>query len=404
MTPYTVRVDHLDIGADSPARVMGVINLSSESFYPDSVMISNEQIHETVKQMQKEGVDLIDVGGASTAPENIYGSQKVSEKEELRRLKEGLEAIIESANVPISIDTTSSRVAEFALDSGAVLVNDVSGLRTDPEMATIVAERDIPVVLMSLCRQPCDSIQKSLEALSESLRVAHSAGIANEQIIVDPGIGFGKPPEVDFDLIRYLRRFTMWGHPVLVGLSRKAFIGNLLNQPDPRDRLTGTIGATSVAVARGASVIRTHDVIEARHAAAMGEKLRNWARETENEIESLGIIDERTAEVVIEYIGVGVDIRRGLSRKAVTLSFLLRNIKTPAALIIKQEMLTLGGDAAYHTDVIDAGVEKTDVLVMGTPLQLERFIDKLLRMDYFGLPKIGSTMRNLMDKREKLLG
>nr|KXH71927.1 MAG: hypothetical protein AM324_16575 [Candidatus Thorarchaeota archaeon SMTZ1-83] len=136
----------------------------------------------------------------------------------------------------------------------------------------------------------------------------------------------------------------------------------------------------------------------------MGEKLRNWARETENEIESLGIIDERTAEVVIEYIGVGVDIRRGLSRKAVTLSFLLRNIKTPAALIIKQEMLTLGGDAAYHTDVIDAGVEKTDVLVMGTPLQLERFIDKLLRMDYFGLPKIGSTMRNLMDKRERLLG
>ncbi|MFW9966964.1 MAG: dihydropteroate synthase [Candidatus Thorarchaeota archaeon] len=404
MTPYTVRVDHLDIGADSPARVMGVINLSSESFYTDSVMISKEQIYETVKQMQKEGVDLIDVGGASTAPENVYGTQKVSDKEELRRLKEGLEDIIETANVPVSIDTTSSKVAKFALDSGAVLVNDVSGLRTDPEMATMVAERDVPVVLMSLCRQPCDSIQKSLKALGESLRVAHSAGITNERIIVDPGIGFGKPPEVDFDLIRYLRRFTMWGHPVLVGLSRKAFIGDLLKQPDPSDRLTGTIGATSVAVARGASVIRTHDVIEAKHAAVMGEKLRNWARETENEIESLGIIDERTAEIVIEYIGTGADIRRGLSRKAVTLSFLLRNIKTPAALIIKQEMLALGGDAAYHTDVIDSGVEKTDVLVMGTPIQLERFIDKLMRMDYFGLPKIGRTMRNLMDKREKLLG
>ncbi|MFW9802907.1 MAG: dihydropteroate synthase, partial [Candidatus Thorarchaeota archaeon] len=294
--------------------------------------------------------------------------------------------------------------AEFALDSGAALVNDISGLRADSKMAKVVAERDIPVVLMSLCEKPCAIIQQSLNALSESLELAHAAGIANERIIVDPGIGFGKPREADFELIRHLKRFTMWGHPVLVGVSRKAFIGDLLAQTNPNDRLTGTIGVTSIVVARGASIIRTHDIMEARQAASVGEKLRNWTRETEHDIDLLGIIDERTAEIVIEQIGTGADIRRALSRKAVTLSLLLQNIKTPAALIIKQEILALGGDAAYHRDVIDSGVERTDVLVMATPLQLERLTGKLLRMDYFGLRKVGRAIRSLIEKREKKLG
>jgi dihydropteroate synthase len=383
---------------------MGVINLSSESFYSGSVVTSKEQGHKTVKQMEKDGVDIIDVGGASTAPESVYDTQKVSDKEELQRVKEGLEGILDSANVPVSIDTTSSKVAEFALDSGAVLVNDVSGLQADPKMAAVVADREVPVVLMSLCKKPCNTIQQSLNALNESLKVAHAAGIANEQIIIDPGIGFGKPPEVDFALIRYLNRFTMWGHPVLVGVSRKAFIGDLLEQSDPGDRLTGTIGATSIAVARGASVIRAHDVMEAKQAASVGEKLRNWTRESENDIDLLGIIDERAAQIIIERIGTGADIRHALSRKAATLSLLLKNVRTPAALIIKQEMLALGGDAAYHTDVIDSKVERTDLLVMGTPLQLERLTGKLLRMDYFRLQKMGKAIRNLIDKRERQLG
>ena len=404
MTPYIVKIDRLEVGVNSTARVMGVMNLSSESFYSDSIVTSKEEILKAIKRMEKDGVDIIDVGGASTAPESVYGTQRVSAKEELARVKESLEEILDCASVPVSIDTTSSKVAEFALDSGVSLVNDISGLRADPKMATLVAKRDIPVVLMSLCEKPCNTIQQSLCALSESLKLAHAAGIADERIIVDPGIGFGKPPETDFELIRHLKRFTMWGYPVLVGVSRKAFIGDLLGQTDPNDRLTGTIGATSIAVARGASIIRAHDVIEARQAASVGEKLRIWTRETENDIDLLGTIDERAAEIVIERIGTGADIRRSLSRKAVTLSLLLKNIKTPAALIIKQEILALGGDAAYHTDVIDSGVERTGVLVMGTPLQLERLTGKLLRMDYFGLSRVGMAIRNLVEKREKKLG
>jgi dihydropteroate synthase len=383
---------------------MGVINLSLESFYSASVVTSKEQVHKTVKQMEMDGADIIDVGGASTAPESVYGTQKVSEKEELDRVKDGLEGILDSASVPVSIDTTSSKVAEFALNSGAALVNDISGLRADSKMATVIAERGVPVVLMALCERPCNTIQQSLRALSESMKLAHTAGITDEQIIVDPGVGFGKPPETDFELIRHLKRFTMWGYPVLVGVSRKVFIGELLGQTDPDDRLAGTIGVTSIAVARGASIIRAHDIMEARQAASVGEKLRNWTRESERNIDLLGIIDERAAEIVIEQIGTGADIRRALSRKAVTLSLLLQNIKTPAALIIKQEMLALGGDAAYHTDVIDSRVERTSVLVMGTPFQLERLTDKLLRMNYFGLPKIGKAIRYLIEKREKRLG
>ncbi|MFW9886555.1 MAG: dihydropteroate synthase [Candidatus Thorarchaeota archaeon] len=404
MTPYIVKIDRLEVGINSAARVMGVINLSSESFYSSSVVTSKEEIPKTVKRMENDGADMIDVGGASTAPESVYGTQKVSVKEELERVKDGLEEVLDSASVPVSIDTTSSKVAEFALDSGASLVNDISGFQADSKMATLVAKRDIPVVLMSLCETPCNTIQQSLRALSKSLKLAHGAGIANERIIVDPGIGFGKPPETDFELIRHLKRFTMWGYPVLVGISRKAFIGDLLGQTDPKDRLTGTIGTTSVAVVRGASIIRAHDVMEAKQAASVGEKLRNWTRETERDIDLLGIIDERAAEIVIEQIGTGADIRRALSRKAVTLSLLLKNIKTPAALIIKQEILALGGDAAYHADVIDSGVDRTGILVMGTPPQLERLIGKLLRMDYFGLPRVGRAIRNLMEKREKKLG
>jgi dihydropteroate synthase len=404
MTPYTVKAGNIEIGADFPTRVMGVVNLSSESFYSESVVVDEERVSEKIQQMEKDGVDIIDVGAASTAPEGIYNTQQVSVEKELQRVKAGLEIIMQTASVPISIDTTSSIVAEFALDLGAALVNDISGLQYDSEMAELVSNRDVPVVLMSLCRKPCKSIQQSIGALAKSLNIAHTAGIAKDRIIVDPGIGFGKPPEIDFTLIRHLQRFTMWGHPVLVGVSRKAFIGDLLDQPNPSDRLTGTIAATSVVVARGASIIRAHDVIEAREAASIGDRLGNWRRKTEQDVDLLSIIDERAAEIIIEKIGTGADIKRALSRKAVTLNFLLRNIETPAALIIKQEMLALGGDAAYHTDAIDSKVKKTDVLVMGTPLQLERFIDKLLRMDYFGLPKVAGAMRNLMDKRKKRLG
>ncbi|MHA1925325.1 MAG: dihydropteroate synthase [Candidatus Thorarchaeota archaeon] len=404
MTPYKVRVDNLEIGTDTPARIMGVINLSPESFYPESVVTRKEDVQKIVMQMEKDGADLIDIGGSSSAPKTVYGTSDVKVEVELERVKEGLAAVMGVTNVPVSIDTTSSIVAEAALALGASVINDISGLRGDSKMAELVADSKVPIVLMASCSKPCAGVQQSVDALRESLSIAEKAGIDREQIILDPGVGFGKPAEADYALLKSLRRFTMWGHPVMVGISRKAFIGELLGLADPKERLIGTVAATALAVSRGAKIVRAHDIVEAKLAARMGEELSISVEEREQKVSLYGLMDEKEAEIVIEQIGTGGEIVTALSRKAVNLSFLLRNIKTPAALIIKQEMLALGGDAAYHTDVIDSEIDETDVLVMGTPFQLERFIDKLLKMDYFGLPIVAGVMRNLMNKRMKGLG
>lgn len=403
MTPYTVRIGDIEIGDETPVRIMGVINLSSESFYSGSIATSGEDLQEIVRQMEKDGADIIDVGGASSAPKSIYRTSDVSVEEELQRVREGMNAIMDVARVPVSIDTTSSVVAEAALDLGAGFVNDISGLRKDPKMVGLVASRDVPIVLMALCREPCSEISESVTAVRQSLEIAEDAGISRDRIIVDPGIGFGKPAEVDYAILRNLRRFTMWGHPVLVGVSRKAFIGELLEQADPQDRLIGSVATTSLAVSRGAKIIRSHDVTEARMAATVGEALGDFNQRGLYGGDLFGALNEKEAEIVIENIGTGADIRRALARKAVTLSLLLKSVKTPTALILKQELLALGGDVAYHTDVIDSKIDKTDVLVMGTPLQLQKLSGKILRMDYFGLPRIGEMIQELLENRENRL-
>jgi dihydropteroate synthase len=167
---------------------------------------------------------------------------------ELERVTSNLEYIVRNTKVPVSIDTVHSEVAEAAIDIGVSLVNDVSGLTRDKGMAKLVADRGVPIVLMADCGGSCQTLKASVRSVERSLKTALSVGIPQERIIIDPGIGFGKPSEVDLEIIRELDRFCSLGHPVLVGLSRKAFIGNLLNQPDPSMRLTGTIAATSIAV------------------------------------------------------------------------------------------------------------------------------------------------------------
>jgi dihydropteroate synthase len=269
-----VDVGGILVGPDKPVRVMGVINLSPESFYKGSVVDSIDMFQVMVENTSKAGAEIIDIGGSSTAPKNIYSTSDISVEEETKRVTYALDSTKDSALPPLSIDTTSSKVAEVALDRGVSMVNDVSGLHADPEMASLVAERGIPIVLMANCGTPCESIQKSLNSLEDSLAIAKKAGIKSEKIILDPGIGFGKPPEVDVAILQELTRFMKLDHPLLVGVSRKAFIGHILNQPNPDDRLIGSIVATAVAVMNGASVIRTHDVREAKMAIRMGEALR----------------------------------------------------------------------------------------------------------------------------------
>jgi len=266
-----VDVDGLCIGEKYPVRLMGILNLSPESFY--KVTITNEQaaIQEFVRKMENDGVDIIDIGAASTAPKTVYGTSKISEEKELNRLTSVLGDITDATNLPLSIDTVSSRVAEVAIDMGVVLVNDISGLQNDAKMADLVHSRDVPVVLMANCGTPCSSIQSALNSLKESYAIATKAGIEHDKILLDPGIGFGKPANVDFEILGNLQQFAQFNQPLVVGVSRKAFIGELLNQEDPAERLGGSLAATAIAVYNGANVIRTHDVKETKMTVQIAE-------------------------------------------------------------------------------------------------------------------------------------
>ncbi len=273
MRKNSITIKGVGLGGSNPVRIMGVINLSPESFYKGSVPAEDNLVDYTRKLLQTEP-DIIDIGGASTAPKEIYGTSSVAIEKELSRVKIALGAIIDIVDKPISIDTTSSKVAEIALDMGVDIINDVSGLQVDEKMATLAADRNVPLIIMSKCTNPCDSVESSLNALRRSIKLSEEAGIANERIILDPGIGFGKPPEVDFAILRELKQFKLLGRPLLVGVSRKSFIGFCLDEANPNNRLSGTIATTSIAVANGANIIRAHDIEEARIAARIGEAVR----------------------------------------------------------------------------------------------------------------------------------
>lgn len=269
-----VNVAGLPIGERYPVRIMGVINVSPESFYKGSVSVGVKDIQQAISRFVQDGADIIDIGGVSTAPKKYNNTSEVPVEEELIRITDAIDVISSMTNIPLSIDTVSSVVAREALDRGVAIVNDTSGFQADSEMAEIVCEKNVPVILMANCEQPCNSVRASLESIQKSLKIASKAGIGTEKILIDPGIGFGKPPKVDFALLRNLNAFTSLGRPVLVGVSRKAFIGSLLSQPEPSNRLMGSIAATSIAVYNGASIIRTHDVRETRSAIQVGEAIR----------------------------------------------------------------------------------------------------------------------------------
>jgi len=278
------------------------------------------------------------------------------------------------------------------------MINDVSGMQADKNMAHLVSEHSVPIVLMANCQNPCMSLDQSLSALKTSLRIAEKSKIDRNMIIIDPGIGFGKPTDVDLSFIRNLGAFRHLGFPLLVGVSRKAFIGDLLKLPNPNDRLVGSIAASAIAAAYGADIIRTHDVKETVSSSKIGGKLQRREYIEDEGIYLLEIRNEREGEIILEEIGVREEIRPTLARKSFTLGILLKDMKIPSALIIKQEMLALGGDAAYHHDTIDFGVKSTDILIMGTKLQLNRLVRRLKTMDYFGLDRIGNAIQNLLRK------
>jgi dihydropteroate synthase len=247
--------------------VMGILNCTPDSFFPTSRATTVKDALKTAHEMIEAGVDIIDVGGESTRP----GSDPVPLEEEIRRVIPVIQALRAESDVIISVDTRVAGVAERSLDAGADIVNDISGLRHNPELARLVARRGVPVVLMHMRGTPKtmqkgpfygNTISEILRELRPSIAAALAAGIPPELIIVDPGIGFGKRMQDNLLIIKELGSLKSLHFPILVGLSRKGFIGEILDRPVEK-RLIGTVTANTLAVLNGADIIRVHDVADA---------------------------------------------------------------------------------------------------------------------------------------------
>ena len=253
---------------------MGVLNVTPDSFSDGGQFIAPEQALAQARRMIAEGADIIDIGGESTRP---YGAQPVTAEEERKRLQPILADVV-ALGVPVSIDSMKSSVVAWALDTGAVIANDVWGLQRDPDMAEQVANRAAPVIVMHN-RDSADAgldIMKDIaEFFERSLEIAAKAGIATGNIVLDPGIGFGKTQEQSIMVLARLQEFKTFNLPILVGASRKRFIDTIVPSP-PQERLGGSIAAHLIAAPGGAQIIRTHDVAETaqalRVAAAIEDK------------------------------------------------------------------------------------------------------------------------------------
>jgi len=260
------------ISLDEP-RVMGVINVSPESFYKGSVRSDERALEETAVRMVEDGASFIDIGAKSTAP---YLETQIPLEEEIRRAVWAVRVVKDAVDVPVSIDTTSAKVAEEALKAGADVINDVTGFKGDPEMAKVASEYGAPAVLCAHgeVRDFSDPVRTVVEFLEESLAIAREHGV--EDVAVDPAIGFlrpGWPPWYEWDskVIANLNLLRLLGKPILVGVSRKSFIGAITGRKDPSERLAGSLSATAIAVLKGADIVRTHDVRETLDAVKVAE-------------------------------------------------------------------------------------------------------------------------------------
>ncbi|RKY72877.1 MAG: dihydropteroate synthase [Candidatus Latescibacterota bacterium] len=257
------------------ALIMGVLNVTPDSFSDGGLFLRTEDAVRRAEEMAQEGADIIDIGGESSRP----GAEPVPLEEELRRVIPVVREVARRLSVPISIDTYKAEVARRALEEGASIVNDISALRFDPDMAEVVARRRAPVVLMHMKGTPRDmqrnpyyeDVLGEVEGfLKERKEAAVGMGIPEENIILDPGIGFGKRVQDNLQLLKNLDRLVALGSPVLVGTSRKSFIGAVLDLP-VEERLEGTLATLVLAVAKGAKILRVHDVRPAVRVVRMAE-------------------------------------------------------------------------------------------------------------------------------------
>jgi dihydropteroate synthase len=244
--------------------IMGVINVTPDSFSDGGRFFAPDAALTQALALVREGAAVVDIGGESTRP----GSDPVTLDDELQRVVPVVEALATRVGVPISVDTTKAEVARRALAAGARMVNDVSALRTDPEMAGVVAEAGCPVCLMHMRGQPKtmqdaprydDVVGEVIAFLEERMAFAVASGVREEQVLLDPGIGFGKTIEHNLTLLRHLDRLVALGRPVVLGTSRKRFLGAILGA-EPGERVVGTMATTVIGLLAGAHIFRVHDV------------------------------------------------------------------------------------------------------------------------------------------------
>jgi dihydropteroate synthase len=257
--------------------IMGILNVTPDSFYDGGRFVEPQVALERAHQMVEEGADIIDIGGQSSRP----GSEPVPEAEEARRVLPVVEAVASSVRALISVDTYRAAIARAALDAGAHLINDISALRGDPPLLEVVAKRQAPLILMHMKGMPRDMhlnptyealIDEVFAFLQERLRTAQAGGVAAARLLIDPGIGFGKGAHHNLELLRKLHHFHALGRPIVIGTSRKSFIGRILGT-EVDERLEGTAATVAAAIMQGASVIRVHDVRAMARVARMMDAL-----------------------------------------------------------------------------------------------------------------------------------
>ena len=282
-----VKIRNLEIGNGKPA-IMGIINASPESFYKESITIGRKIISEMAIKMEQDGADLIDIGGMSTAP---YGNTLVSTSKELERVRNSIMAIKDVSNIPLSVDTARAEVAKASIDMGVDVINDVTGLKYDKMMRSVISTSGLPVIIgaygdRSITYQTGDIVE-TIDILKVSLDMANQSGIKEDKVIVDPLIGFfrasGNNPfftkvsnqnwyDRDIRIISNLERLSTLSKPICISVSRKSFIGHLFNLAES-DRLVPSIIAQVVCAINGTDIIRTHDVKETRIALELLKRM-----------------------------------------------------------------------------------------------------------------------------------
>jgi len=267
--------------------LMGVLNVTPDSFSDGGKFLDPQSAIEHALEMERAGADLLDIGGESTRP----GSTGTAAEAELARILPVLEGLRGVLKIPIAVDTRKSQVAEAAISAGAQLINDISGLRFDPRIAEVAYRRGVPLILMHMRGEPAtmqegpfarDVMKDVAQGLRASIRKARAAGVRKSQIIIDPGIGFGKSFEQNYELLRKLPELAKLGYPLLVGTSRKGFLGATLARngkpAPPKERLEGTAATVTASILGGAHIVRVHDVAEMAQVARVADCLLDSAR------------------------------------------------------------------------------------------------------------------------------